>query len=306
MSIATRTARPNGATPMRVTTGAVAMDNPAQPVVVIDLARVARRFHELRTALPWMEVRYDVCALAHPALLTMIAADGAGFVITRDSALGALQRSGAQLSRVIHADPWARRQERRAAWEAGVRRFVIEDARDVDDFAAAPDGAVVLLRLEPDAAVEAARWAARIGVDIAGLSLRLPDSAGASDLLDAVEAAMRTRALIGETVGSRPSLLDLGDAVCDLPGGRPDQVAALGRSIRSLAAPATSRMTVLASTGRAVAADALTVVTGTTERYVDPATASDHIDAGAEVVVLRARRRLPRPARARSTWTPAG
>ncbi|MGN7798000.1 hypothetical protein [Leifsonia sp. 22587] len=322
MSIATRTARPNGATRTRVTAGAVAMD-PALPrrdgrrdgphdaprplpVVVIDLPRVAHRFRELRAALPWMDVRFDACALAHPALLASLAADGAGFVATHESALPVLQRTGVDPARVLHADRWARGSRRRDAWEAGVRLFVIDDARDLDDFAGAPAGVAVLLRLHPLLVDEAESRAHALGVRVAGLSLRLPGDASSAHLLDTVDAAMAARARIARSTGRRLGILDLGPALDGPPTAYPHRLAALGRSIRSLVAPATSQITVLASAGRGVAADAITLVTGTAERYADPATASALIDAGAEVVVLRARRRIPRPAKARSTWTSAG
>ncbi|MEV8212667.1 hypothetical protein [Leifsonia sp. NPDC077715] len=118
----------------------------------------------------------------------------------------------------------------------------------------------------------------------------------------AVVASGRIAGILGERV----ELLDLGEALSGPMAGPSAHVAALGRSIRGLVAPATSRMTVIASAGRSVTTDAITIVSGTAERYADAATASEYIDAGAEVLMLRRRRRILRPARARSTWSPAG
>lgn len=316
MSIATRTADPIGATRRRAATEAVAVDasaprpvpahHGAPPLVVFDLPRVAQRFRELRAVLPWMDVRYDVCALAHPVLLSALAAHRAGFVASHDAALPVLHRTGVDPARVLHAVVTASAARRRTAWEAGVRRFVIDDARDLDDFSTAPDGTAVLLRLDPASAVEAARRAEALGVAVAGLSLRASDGAHDDRLLDAVQAAMGATGRIAGLIGRPLEVLDLGDALCGPAPRRPEHLAALGRSIRSLVAPATSRIAVTASAGRSVASDAITVVAGRTERYADPATASDYIDAGAEVVVLRTRHRIQRPARARSTWSPAG
>ncbi|MGO4534554.1 hypothetical protein [Leifsonia sp. 2MCAF36] len=320
MSIATRTAGPTGTAVDPTATGAVAVGDraprsgtrgtrgtrPSTPIVVIDLPRVAQRFRELRAALPWVDVRYDVCALAHPALLQAVAADGAAFVVSHDSGLPVLQRTGADLGRVLHATPGARWPRRRTAWEAGGRRFVVDDPHDLDGFAAAPAGTSLLLRLDPDVAVEAARRAQTLGVRVAGLALDLAPGAGSCEVLDAVQAAVETGARIASATGLRTETLDLGEVFGGPRTRRPEHVAELGRSIRSLVAPVTSRVTVTASAGRAVTADAITIVAGSTERYADAATASDYIDAGAEVLVLRRRRRILRPSRARSTWSPAG
>jgi diaminopimelate decarboxylase len=308
MSIATRTAGPIGPAALRAATEAVAMDLPVppSPVVVIDLTRVADRFRELQALLPWMDVRFDVSALAHPALLTALAADGAGFVVSHDAGLPVLQRSVPDARDVLHATPGARWPRRRSAWEAGVRRFVVDDARDLDEFVMAPAGVAVVLRLRPDDAVEAARYARALGVRVAGLSLRVPRAAGDEQLLDAVQSAVVASGRIAGILGERLELLDLGEALSGPMAGPSAHVAALGRSIRGLVAPATSRMAVIASAGRSVTTDAITIVSGTAERYADAATASEYIDAGAEVLVLRRRRRILRPVRARSTWTPAG
>ncbi|WP_374009744.1 hypothetical protein [Leifsonia sp. LS-T14] len=316
MSIATRTADPTGPDALSAVTGAVAVDSlpsrphtpevsPSAAVVVIDLPRVAQRFRALQAALPWMDVAYDVCALAHPALVSLLAEDGAGFVVSHGSGLAALERAGADPARVLHAPLFAHRPERRTAWEAGVRRFVVEDARDLDDFTAAPAGTSVFLRLNGYAAVEAAVRAQSLGVAVAGLSLRPPLGYGSREVLDAVQDAVRTGRRIASATGRRLPALDLGDAFASL-STRPEHAAQLGRSIRALVAPATSHIRISASAGRAVAADAITIVTGTAERFADAATASEYIDAGAEVLVLRRPRRILRPSRTRTTWSPVG
>ena len=308
MSIATRTAGPTGPTALRATAEAGAVDLPAppSPIVVIDLARVADRFRELRGLLPWMDVRFDVSALAHPALLTALASDGAAFVVSHDAGLPVLQRCAPEAFDILHATPGSRWPRRRAAWESGVRRFVVDDARDLDEFAKAPSGTAVLLRLHPDDAVDAAKHAQSVGVRVAGLSLRVSRTAGDDQLLDAVQSAVVTSGRVAGILGERLELLDLGEALSGPMAGPSTHIAALGRSIRGLVAPATSRMNVIASAGRSVTTDAITIVSGTAERYADAATASEYIDAGAEVLVLRRRRRIPRPLRARSTWSPAG
>lgn len=353
MSTASRTADPTGAAhlPRRAATGAVAVGagfaRPAAAcVVVIDVPRAAARFRELREALPWVDVAFDVSALAHPALLETIAAGGSGFTVSHRAALPALARSGADLGRVLYAVPGARWPERQEAWAAGVRRFVVDEVHELDAFVAAPATTEVLLRMEPDAAVHASRHAAALGVRVSGMSVpagartEAAATAAAAALGPEVQRAVRTSAAISAELGRHLDLLDLGDAFTGRAATRPADWADLGRTVRSLVAPATSRTTVLATAGHALVADCITVTAGLDERYADSATASAYIDAGADVVVLResardgllsrlplfrgthtrrapiagagsaythqARHRILRPARARSTWSPAG
>lgn len=351
MSTATRTADPTGPAAVRTdaATGAGAVDGRHSgrgrrggdelPVVVMDLSRAARRFRDLREAFPWVDVHYDVSALAHPALLGTIAAEGAGFTVTHDAALPALRRADADLGRVLHAVRGARWVQRRAAWDAGVRLFVVDDPYDLDAFVSAPAGTAVLLRVDPDIAVAVARHASTLGVRVAGLSLPVAPETAASDLVALLQRAVRASAEVSAATGHRLELLDLGDTFSDGTAIRPAEWPSLARTIRSLVAPATSRTTVLATAGRALVADCVTVSTDAVTRFADGPTASTYIDAGCEVVVLRdgmrdglwsrlplfrtalAReapsvRRTPRvragghrtlrPSRARSTWSPAG
>lgn len=304
------------------------------PLVVIDLLRAARRFRALREAFPWVDVRYDVSALAHPALLEAMAAEGAGFTVTHPAALPALARAEVDLRRVLHASPGAPWRERRSAWEAGVRTFVVDDALQLDAFVAAPAGTTVLLRVDPDAAVPVVQRAQTLGIHVGGLSLRIRDDASAAELDTELQRVVRANACIAAETGRRLESLDLGSAFLGSAAARPATWAALARSIRSLVAPATSRTTALATVGSALVSDCITMSTGGAEQYADPESASALIDAGAEVLILRestagrplrrlplfratpgreplprpvetARHRVLRPVRARSTWSPA-
>ncbi|MBW8873060.1 MAG: hypothetical protein JF618_13190 [Leifsonia sp.] len=288
MSTVTRTADPTGAAVgSTAATGAVAVDGPSLglPVVLFDLPRAAQRLRELRDALPWMDVRFDVSALAHPELLRAIAAEGAEFTLSHPAAVPALRRAGIDLGQALYAVSGARWQDRRSAWESGVRLFVVDEPYELDAFVAAPAGTSVLLRMPAEAAVAATRRAVSLGVCVAGLSLGACEpSRLAADLRSAVSTLGHLAALAAET------------------------------------GPAISRTTVLATAGPTLVPDRTTVLPGQSERYVDPASASAYIDAGAEVVVLRdgltartrtvrtspARHRVLRPARARTTWSPAG
>jgi len=159
MPTATRTADPNGAAD--AASEAVAVGVRDLPVVVIDLERARRRYRALRDDFPWVDVHYDVSALAHPALLSAIAEADGGFEVTHDQALPALLLAGSAGRHVLHATPVAHPHEARAAYDAGVRRFVVDGARALEVFAGAPGDLRVVLKLQPALAPRPAHRAAR-------------------------------------------------------------------------------------------------------------------------------------------------
>src|SRR5262245_23414360 len=117
MPTATRTADPNGAA--GAVSAAVAVGVRDLPLVVIDLERARRQYRALRDDFPWVDVHYDVSALAHPALLAAIADADGGFEVTHDQALPALLLAGSAGHHVLHATPVAHPHEARAAYDAG-------------------------------------------------------------------------------------------------------------------------------------------------------------------------------------------
>ncbi|MEY9952670.1 hypothetical protein [Leifsonia sp. EB34] len=300
MSAATRTAFPNGAA--RTAAGAVAADLDPLPVVVLDLDRARRRYAALREAFPWVDVLYDVSALAHPRLLAAVAEAGGGFAVTHDQALPALLAAGVGGARTLHATPVAHPHESRAAYDAGVRHFVADGPRAVETFAGAPDDLRVLLRLRPHLAprpahraaggmtpaeaLSAAATARGLGVRIAGLSIALPDNGGPAEYVAEIVRAAGVAADIQAATGLRLRILDLGGGFPGGCGDRTAERAELARAIRGIVAPATSGVTVTAAAGDTVTAGCVTVVAGENRSEIDPGTAGELIDAGAEVVVL--------------------
>ncbi|KQR53883.1 hypothetical protein ASF88_03270 [Leifsonia sp. Leaf336] len=300
MPTATRTADPNGAAVMA--SEAVAVGVHDLPLVVIDLERARRQYRALREDFPWVDVHYDVSALAHPALLAAIADADGGFEVTHDQALPALLLAGSAGHHVLHATPVAHPHEARAAYDAGVRRFVIDGTRALEVFAGAPDDLRVVLKLQPALAprpahraargmtpagiVAAARAARGLGVHVAGLSLTLPQDSSPAEYVSEIVRAIGVAADVEAATGQRLRLLDLGDGFPGRADGRASERAELARAIRGIIAPATSRIVVTASAGRAVTTGCLTILAGDVRSDVDPAVASACIDAGAEVVVL--------------------
>lgn len=272
------------------------------PLVVLDIARAARQYRSLCESFPTVDVHYDVSALAHPALIEAIAADDGFFEVSHDSALAALTAAHADQTRVLHATPVTHPHEVLAAYNAGVRRFVVDGPSDVEKFVGYPADLRLLVRLRPGVSPHAVhalprgvraeealplfRYAGSLGVRIAGFSLSLPADAKASDYIAQMARTVALMADIEAATGARFDVLDLGDAFPGHAAGRPGERAELARAIRALVAPATSRVAITASASRAVTTGCITVIGGTVERDVDPLIASDCIDDGADVAVV--------------------
>lgn len=337
MPAVTRTADPTGApaAPAAVTAG----DLPGAPLVVIDVERAVGQYLDLREAFPWVDLHYDVSALSHPALLDAIAAAQGAFEIGDAASLQAVVAREAR-PRLLHTASGLQPRDVEAAYLAGVRRFVIGDASELDAFADAPADLQVLLRLRPiasspahraerglrpDQIVRAVRAAAEGGVCVGGLSLRPPAHSSPAGYVTEIAHAAAVAADVRATAGARFELLDLGDGFPGRAAFRPLEQAELARAIRGLVAPATSHISIIASTSRAVTAGCLSVIVGDIEREAEPAYASECIDAGADVRVIAGRmrsgfrerlsffragaergHRVLRPRRARATWSPAG
>lgn len=306
MFTATRTGRTNGAIPDASPALEVDMDRLVEqhglPLVVLDIGRAARQYRAIRAEFPDVDVHYDVSALSHPALISAIMADGGSFAVSHDGALETLN-PGASLERVLHATPVVHPHEVRAAYNAGVRRFIVDGQADVERFAGYPADLCLLIRLRSDDtgrahvrprgirsadAVRVVRFASSLGVRIAGFSLSLPANASPQHYVSRLAIAVGLMADVETATGVRLDTLDLGDA---FPGRATDTVSdrdELHRAIHAILAPSSSRLTVTATASRAVTSGCITVVAGTVEHDVDPLIASDCIDEGAGVAVIDA------------------
>ncbi|MFF1878278.1 hypothetical protein [Leifsonia sp. NPDC058230] len=329
MFTATRPVRTNDALPgsaQRVTDLGMDMDrlpfeNPAYdselarlverhglPLVVLDIRRAARQYRALRAAFAEVDVHYDVSALAHPALIAAMDADGGYFEVAHDGALAALTEASADLTRVLHATSVTHPHEVLAAYNAGVRRFVVDGPADVEKFVGYPADLCLILRLRPAAgqrahvlprgirsgdALRIVRFAASLGVRISGFSLNLSDDAAPQHYVAEIAAAVGLMADIEAATGIRFDTLDLGGAFPGAAGRRDAGRAELAKAITAIVSPATSHVSVTASASRAVTAGCITIVAGTVERDADPLLASDCIDDGANVAIVGADESLP-------------
>jgi ornithine decarboxylase len=273
------------------------------PLVVLDIGRAARQYRAVREAFATVDVHYDVSALAHPALIAAIDADGGYFEVAHDGALAALTAAGADLSRALHATAVTHPHALLAAYNAGVRRFIVDGPADVEKFVGYPADLRLIVRLRPASGQRAhvlprgirtedapriVRFAASLGVRISGFSLNVPDDAAPQHYVAGIARTIGMMADIEAATGIRFDTLDLGDAFPGRAGRRAADRAELAKAIRAIVSPATSRVSVTASASRAVTAGCITIVAGTVDRDADPLVASDCIDQGANVAIVGA------------------
>ncbi|WP_431278066.1 hypothetical protein [Leifsonia poae] len=277
------------------------VDQYGLPLVVLDIQRAVRQYGAVREAFAMVDVHYDVSALAHPALIAAIDAAGGSFEVAHDGALAALTEAHADPTRVLHATAITHPHEALAAYNAGVRRFVVDGPADIEKFVGYPDDLCLIVRLRPvsvqhshalprgiraEDALRVVGFAASLGVRISGFSLNLPDDAAPEQYVAAIARAIGLMADIEAATSIRFDMLDLGDAFPGRAWRRAADRNMLSRAIRAIVATETSRVTVTASTNRAVTTGCITIVAGTVERDADPLLASDCIDDGANVAVI--------------------
>ena len=193
-----------------------------------------------------------------------------------------------------------------AAYNAGVRRFVVDGPTDIEKFVGYPRRSAPARPAPPGGRRRAAptlspaasapktpcAWCATrpsLGVRIAGFSLSVPADAVTGDY---VAQHRPVRGAHGRHRGHhrhpvRHARSRRRTSPAAPPAGRANAANWPAPSARS-SLPATSHVAVTASASRAVTADCITVIGGTVERDVDPLVASDCIDDGAEVVVIGA------------------
>ncbi|MEO7018039.1 MAG: hypothetical protein ABI130_12670 [Leifsonia sp.] len=288
------------------------------PLVVLDIGRAARQYRSLREAFPAVDVSFDVSALAHPALISAIDAEGGSFAVAHDGVLSALTTAGADLSKVLHATSVTHPHEVLAAYNAGVRRFVVDGARDLEKFAGHPADLRLIVRLRPELSPQLGPRAAHLlprgvrpedapalvgfgaslGVRVAGFSLRLPEVATPQQYVAAIARTIGLMADIETATRIRFDTLDLGDNFPGRAARRATDRSELDKAIRAIVAPGTSHVNVTATAGRAVTNGCITIVAGTIERDVDPLLASECIDDGASVAVVGAPETVTASARA--------
>ncbi len=276
------------------------------PLLVLDPNRARVRYRELQAAFPFVRFHYDASALAHPAVIAAIAECGGFFEVSEEGALAAVLASRVDPVRVVHTHPVKHPQDLLAAYNSGVRLFVVDSQTEVEKFIGYPDDVELILRLrfpDPhesripaivrgvaiDDAAGAVRFAHSLGVRIDGFSLYLGSRRGAQPYAAAIARTLGLMVELENALGRRFDILDLGSDFPAAAHGSAVELAEIVRAVRTMLLPMKDRLTFLAEPGRLVASRCLTLVTESSRTSVDSAQASESIDAGAGLVVVDSR-----------------
>jgi ornithine decarboxylase len=251
------------------------------PYLDLDVAAAVRRYRCIGAALPGTAVHYAVKANPEPALLRALVAAGASFDVASPAEVVATLEAGASPSDLVYSNPVKRRVDIAFAAHLGVRLFAVDSVDETQKVADAAPGSSVLCRIattgagsdwslsrkygcNPQEAVKILREAAGLGLDPAGVSFHVGSQqrdpqAWAAPIAAAAEVFATVRQF-----GSRPWLLDVGGGFpAHLEGGCLP-LAAYGAAIETALRRSfgNHRPRTIAEPGRAVAADAGTLVAG--------------------------------------------
>jgi ornithine decarboxylase len=158
----------------------------ASPRLELNLAVIEAAYRTFRDAFPESETAYAVKANPHPAVLALLAGQGASVDLASVGELDACLLAGVPPERMSWGNPLKKPSDVRTAVAAGVRRFTTDAAPDVDLLARLAPGAAVTVRLGADDTGSATPFSGKFGV--------APDEAAAL-LHRAREAGLRPRGL---------------------------------------------------------------------------------------------------------------
>ncbi len=241
------------------------------PLLIIDCERVRVQFRKLQKALPGVDLHYALKPLPHAAVVRTIAAMGGYLDLATTGEVQLVSRLGIDPERCIHTHPIKRDKDIRNALHAGVRVFVADNPDEVRKFRRHRASAELLLRVsfrspgavsdlsrkfgcDPEAALELARLAAKLGIVVRGFSFHVGSQA--PDPLKHVEAIEACTTLIRQARREKLGRFD----VLDIGGGFPidyaKRVTDIGKfcaPIRKALAAVPKNVRVIAEPGRFIA-----------------------------------------------------
>jgi len=263
------------------------VDEFGSPLLVVDCARVRAQYLRLARALPGVALHYALKPLPHAAVIDAVVGLGGGLDLAATGEVQLARRCGVDPARCIHTHPIKRARDIVNALDYGIETFVADNPDELRKFRAYAGRVGLLLRVsfrspgavcdlsrkfgcDPAAALELARLAAGLGLDVRGFSFHAGSQlADADKHVEAIEACAQLLAAARRERLGRCDTLDIG-------GGFPidylERAAGIGRfcaPIRRALARLPKRVRVLAEPGRYIvgpAAIAVGTVMGRAQR----------------------------------------
>ena len=247
------------------------------PLLVVDAERIRRQYRRLQAALPDVVLHYALKPLPHPAVVRVLAAEGAAFDLATNGEVEIARRTGIAPQRCIHTHPIKRDGDIRTALEFGVQTFVVDNPDEVRKFAQYRGSARLLIRVafrSPDAICDLSRkfgcdpadapgliaLAQGLGIAVAGLSFHVGSQTATPSMY--VEAIGVCDGLLRQAAAAGHDL-----TVLDIGGGFPVDYVARGMQIEEFCAPIVAALRqlppwvrVIAEPGRYLVAPAASAV----------------------------------------------
>ncbi len=244
------------------------------PLLILDCARVRSQYRKLQRALPGVDLHYALKPLPAAAVVRTIIDEGGWLDLATTGEVQLAASLGVQPGRCIHTHPIKRERDIRNALEYGVRTFVADNVDEVRKFKRYGERVSLLLRVsfrspgamcdlsrkfgcDPEDAIELARLAASLGIDVRGFSFHVGSQA--ADALKHVEAIAVCTGLLASARRERLGTLD----TLDIGGGFPIDYLQHAMDIGKFCAPIRAalvklprRVRVLAEPGRFIAGPA--------------------------------------------------
>jgi ornithine decarboxylase len=240
------------------------VDTFGSPLLIVDCERVRAQFKRLQKALPGVELHYALKPLPHPAVVRTVVAMGGYLDLATTGEVQLVTRLGVDPARCIHTHPIKRDKDIRNALHAGVRVFVADNPEELRKFRRHRQHAELLLRVsfrspgavsdlsrkfgcDPEAALDLARLAAKLGIAVRGFSFHVGSQA--PDALKHVEAIEACVALLKLARREKLGAFD----VLDIGGGFPIDYAKRVPDIVKFCAPIRKALAAVPKTVRVIA-----------------------------------------------------
>lgn len=252
------------------------------PLLLLDCNQLAKQYHELKQALPGVELYYAIKSLPHPAVIQTLIGLGAGFDIASSGEIELLREQRTLPRGTIHTHPIKRDRDIRDALRFGCTTFVVDNIYELEKFVAYRHRIGLLLRVSfpnPGAPVDLSRKfgchpdeveilihkATQLGLHVKGLSFHAGSQCPTSE--NHVHAIDKCRELIERCYDNTGKLL----SILDIGGGFPVEYVGTVMDTETFCEPirqALSRLPdhiqVIAEPGRFLSAPVMTAISSVT------------------------------------------
>ena len=128
----------------------LADNSPETPCLVVDLDVIAQAYDALRRHLPLARVFYAVKANPAAAIVAMLESKGANFDVASRGEIELCLQSGVTAERLSFGNTIKKEKDIAFAFDAGLRLFAFDSARELEKLSRSAPGAQVFCRILVD------------------------------------------------------------------------------------------------------------------------------------------------------------